>query len=161
MMAYRAAPPPTPPRVLVVRPQRAPTAAIFMALGTFFVCGIVYGAVQSVVEHGPGPQLLFYFGGVAFSSIFVLTGLHSWLLRVDLTLWEDGVLTLTWLRWPFRSRTTSVPIAEVSDVVLESDDGTSKVVVITKGGPIPLTGSATSDDLSGKVAEMKAFLRLG
>lgn len=160
-MAYRSGPVRSPPRVLVVRPQRAPTSILFALLGGLFFSTIFYSGVKVTVEAGPSLAILGHLFALAFSSIFILVGLHGWLLRVDLSLWEDGMLTMKWTRWPLLPRMHFVPLADVHDVVIESDDGTSKIVVVTKDGPVPLTGSSTGDDLSGKVAEMKAFLGLG
>lgn len=159
-MAYRAPAPSPPPRVLVVRPQRAATSAVFMTIGGAALLGILYTAVSSIVTHGFGPRLAFFALLAAFVSIFFVTGLHGWLLRVEIALFDDGALTLSFTRWPLRGRQLSLARADVHDVIVESDDGTSKIVIVTKHEPIPLTGSATSDTLDGKVAEIKRFLEL-
>jgi hypothetical protein len=157
-MAYRSGPSNVPPRVLVVRPQRAKTAAGFVLIGAAFLVGMLREGLKyritSVLD------VLVLLGLAALPSIFVVLGLHSWLLRVDLSLWADGVLTMKWTRWPLRPRLRTMTHADITDVVIQTTHGNEQIVVVTKTEPIPLTGSSTSDDLSRKVAEIKAFLQL-
>ena len=99
-------------------------------------------------------------GMAAFPALFFVLGLHGWLLRVELSVSADGLLTMKWTRWPLSPRLKSLPHADVTDVVITTSDSTEHIVVLTKDEAIPLTSSSTSDNLTAKVAEMKAFLHI-
>lgn len=58
-----------------------------------------------------------------------------------------------------RLPTNAARCPRLTDVVIETDDGTSKIVVVTPTERIPLTSTATSDDLQGKAEELRAFFR--
>jgi len=157
---YRSAAAPNPPRVLVVHPQRAPTSVVLGLLGALFTVLSGVATVRALLEGQVGAAALAGLGVAAFGGMFVLAGLHGWLLRVELALYDDGVLTMTWTRWPFARRFRALTAADVRAVEVETDDGTSKIVVCVGEERLPLTSSATSDDLDGKAAEMRAFLGL-
>lgn len=158
-MAYRSAPERPPPRVLVVRPQRATTSFVFLVVGVVFAVVPLAGAVSSLFGGGPTPVLPALFAA-SFGALFALVGLHGWLLEVRLAAYEDGALTMTWKRWPLAATHRELALADVTDVTVEDRGSTSRIVVVAAGERIPLTGSSTSDDVSSTVHVMRAFLEL-
>ncbi len=158
-MAYREMRVSATERLLVVRPQRAITPAVFLAFGGAGLGCAVYAALFAIRRGGWGdlwPFLLL----ALFSSFVAVVALHGWLLRVEFRAFDDGTLTMAWTRWPFARRIRTLQLAAVTDVIVETDDGTSKIVVVAGSGKIPLTGTATSDALDGKVKQLREFLRL-
>jgi len=102
--------------------------------------------------------VLFALWFVLFGLLFAFLGAHGWFLRVEFRAFDEGVLTVTWTRWPFPRRVRTLQLAEVTDVVVETDDGTSKIVVVAGSAKLPLTGTSTSDRLEGKARQLREFL---
>ena len=156
-MAFRYADLAPTPRVLVLRPQRAFASATLFVLGS--ACALCGGfpAVAAIQRSSPG-LLLFALWFVLFGLLMTFIGARAWFLRVEVRAFDDGVLTMTWTRWPFRRRLRSLQLAEVTDVIVESDDGTSNIVLVAGSARRPLTGASTSDRLEGKARQLREFL---
>jgi hypothetical protein len=143
--------------MLVLRPQRTITSFVLVGIGfTGFVLGAAlrWGGWAASFDSEIVAVLLL------LSSIFAALGLHGWFLRVEFAATENGWLAMRWTRWPLSRRERTLKLSEITDVIVETDEGTSRIVVLVGQERVPLTGSSTSDNLDGKVRELRAFLGL-
>ena len=150
-MTYRAPPPALPPSSLVVHPQRAGTSTVFMVIGFAGTAGCMAGFVLSEMNW-------IWAFVAAFLLLFGVLGFDGWFTRVRFTRNADATLRIGW-RSLFSRRERVFSLADVVDVDVESDEGTSRIVVVLAGERVPLTSSSTSDYLGGKADELRAFLR--
>ncbi|MDC0716074.1 hypothetical protein [Nannocystis bainbridge] len=148
----------TSPRVLTLHPQRGSTSVVFMLVGLVLVPLIFVSVGKFFAE----PSIRNLFGTLitaGFCAAFGGLGLATWVLRVEVALVGDEVV-LTYHRLRRAPERRTLRRAAITDVAVETDDGTARIVIVLGEERHPLTSTSTTDDLISRAVALREFLGL-
>ena len=150
--------PAAPAEVLRIYPQRDVTGVVLglAGVGVFALC--CYSAVTKP-ESLSFRVVIGFAGGFGLALAFMAIGVHTWtsgreFVRTDahLEIVEHS------LRGPGARRTLAR--RQITDVIVETDDGAARIVIVLRDGQVPLTTTFTTDDLRGRADQLRRFLEL-
>lgn len=141
-----------------MHPQRGTTSVVFM-LASPLLAALVVLAAQKLVSEPRIGSLLGLVIAVFLCVAFGWIGLATWVLRIDVEL-VGGQVVITRHRLRGAVERQSLRRAAITEVAIEVDDGTARVVLLVGDERHPLTRTSTSDDVSEKAAALRDFLGL-
>jgi hypothetical protein len=134
---------------LVVHPQRS-AVSIGVLIGAVVLSSV--GITLTATRPFHALMLL-----VLIPLVFVPLYTFVVFRRIELEL-RPGELAVRWVGWPYREETRILRLDDLSDIVVEEDDGSYRVVFLLAHERVPLTHSYTGDDLEPLVAQLKRFV---